>query len=656
MDYLGFVKFFQNRLSRLICLLAFILLISSCTNNKDRFLPDTNNVRFQLPNGAHISYNQTEEKGLEAKFTGVGNEETFFIEKKEGFIKIKTSHGYYINYNNRLLGISKDSIHQNERFKLKPYKEYFELETLDQKKVILNESRLLEVASNSEGVLLKIGKANIYPASWYSIKSLHILPFITQFSIFLIIIFLFFKYFKTVVSVNRASFITVLVLGYISIFVIFNTKRWQTNKIIDSDAIIYYEYLPAAFIFNDLSFEFTNNFPRGFNGDIWTAKHEETGKSFPITSMGLGYMYLPFFLTGHFSAKLLGYTTYGYSEPYELALLIGCWLYVFLGLFYLRKILLTYFDDKITALTLVSTLLATNLFFYTVIGSTMSHAYSFFLFSAFIWHTIKWHKKQTFRSAVILGLIIGLISIVRPTNALLAIVFMLFNVFDVSSLINKVKLFWSFKLQILLLLLFGFIVWTPQLAFWKYATDQWFFFSYGDNNNFYFNNPHILDGLFSYRKGWLLYTPIMIFALLGIGVLFRVKKEWALPIFIFTSLNVYVIFSWWCWWYGGSFGSRPMVESYALLAIPLAGFYTWMAKKHYLLKYLSILIIVLATTLNLFQTQQTKTCLHWDGMTKESYWKNFTKLGYPEGVDDMIKPPDYEKARKGTEEYEDRIF
>ena len=63
-------------------------------------------------------------------------------------------------------------------------------------------------------------------------------------------------------------------------------------------------------------------------------------------------------------------------------------------------------------------------------------------------------------------------------------------------------------------------------------------------------------------------------------------------------------------------------------------------------------IILLATSLNLFQTQQTKTCLHWDGMTKASYWSNFTALGYPEGIDDMIKSPDYNKAVKGIDEYD----
>ena len=167
------------------------------------------------------------------------------------------------------------------------------------------------------------------------------------------------------------------------------------------------------------------------------------------------------------------------------------------------------------------------------------------------------------------------------------LVFILFNVVSFNSLKAKVALFWEYKIQVLIIVIATLIVWVPQIAFWKYATGHYFFFSYGEER-FYFDSPHIFDGLFSYRKGWLLYTPIMVFALLGIVSLVKVQKKWLAPVLVFTSLNIYVIYSWWCWWYGGSFGSRPMVDSYALMAIPLAAFYSWMDSKHHLLRYASI--------------------------------------------------------------------
>ena len=332
-------------------------------------------------------------------------------------------------------------------------------------------------------------------------------------------------------------------------------------------------------------------------------------------------------------------------------LVISSWFYAFLGLFYLRKILLTYFNDTVTSFTLFSIVLATNLFYYITIESAMSHSYSFFLFTIFIWLTIKWHKNKNLKTAIFLGLAIGLISLIRPTNAMLSIVFVLLGVTNLKSLKNKVQLFWVYKNHILSIVAFAIIVWIPQIIYWKYATGSWLYFSYGEER-FYFNNPHIMEGLFSYRKGWLLYTPIMIFAILGLVFLYKKQyRKWMLPIFVFTALNIYVVYSWWCWWYGGSFGSRPMVESYALLAIPLAAVFAYFDKQTSYLRSIPLFIIFFAVSLNLFQTHQTKTCLHHDGMTEKAYWTNFVNLGWPHGIDEMMKRPDYKKAIKGINEY-----
>ncbi len=59
----------------------------------------------------------------------------------------------------------------------------------------------------------------------------------------------------------------------------------------------------------------------------------------------------------------------------------------------------------------------------------------------------------------------------------------------------------------------------------------------------------------------------------------------------------------------------------------------------------------LAISLNLFQTYQAKTCLHYDGMTEEAYWTNFTTLGWPANYEKLIMRPDYKKAIKGEAEY-----
>jgi len=113
-----------------------------------------------------------------------------------------------------------------------------------------------------------------------------------------------------------------------------------------------------------------------------------------------------------------------------------------------------------------------------------------------------------------------------------------------------------------------------------------------------------------------------------------------------------VIYSWWCWWYGGSFGSRPMIDTYGLMAIPLAAFLAAFTNKSFWKQGVVGLLLVLMIALNQIQMNQYRTSLlHWDSMTRKAYFSIFLKRNWPEGYDKMIQIPDYEKALKGENEY-----
>jgi hypothetical protein len=276
----------------------------------------------------------------------------------------------------------------------------------------------------------------------------------------------------------------------------------------------------------------------------------------------------------------------------------------------------------------------------------MSHAYSFCLFAIFFYYTIQWYAKSSLRNTIILGLTLGLISLIRPSNALIVLFFALYETCSFSDfkkrlLFAKEKWFMIFLMAIISLLL-----WIPQFIYWKIATGHYLFYSYTDER-FYFNDPHILEGLFSFRKGWLVYTPIMVFALLGLFVNNESIKKQRLAIIGFMSLNIYIIFSWWCWWYGGSFGQRSMIESYALLSLPLASFTQFVLDKLIIVKTLFFTVCLFFVGLNIFQTYQFELkSLHWDGMNKKLYFLQFGKLDRIEGFDELVHWPDYDRARR----------
>ena len=139
---------------------------------------------------------------------------------------------------------------------------------------------------------------------------------------------------------------------------------------------------------------------------------------------------------------------------------------------------------------------------------------------------------------------------------------------------------------------------------------------------------------------------MMVFAIIGIFLLPNKIEKLKWSILVFTSLNIYVVFSWWCWWYGGTFGQRVLIESYALLVIPLASFVQWIQTKNMVVKNLFYLICIFFIWLNIFQTYQFEyKALHYDSMSKKLYIKQFGKLTPIPDSDKDIDWIDYEKAK-----------
>ncbi|HRG89010.1 MAG TPA: hypothetical protein PLW44_08340, partial [Chitinophagales bacterium] len=90
------------------------------------------------------------------------------------------------------------------------------------------------------------------------------------------------------------------------------------------------------------------------------------------------------------------------------------------------------------------------------------------------------------------------------------------------------------------------------------------------------------------------------------------------PVIAYFLITVYVVFSWWQWYYGGSFGCRVMVESLVVLAVPLGALINWAQQQAIVVKILLGAMIVAGVFLNLFQTvQYGKGIIHWQKMSKE---------------------------------------
>jgi len=437
---------------------------------------------------------------------------------------------------------------------------------------------------------------------------------------------------------------TLFLLFFLCVSLFYNTKK---SARLDWDVFGYYLYLPAKFIYDDITLEkknewldplvtkykTTEGFYQAYKGpkDTYVMKY----------TMGLSYVYAPFFFIANIAAPLLGYEQDGFSPPYQWMLLVGSLLFSLTGIWFLFKILTRYFSDSIVLITISFIVFGSNYFVMTAYDGLMPHNFVFTFYAIMLYYTIKWYENQKIKYAIIIGACLGISVLIRPTSAFVAIIPALWGVGN----LEEFKIRWNLLLKNFahLVVLGGaaFLVLLPQFIYWHSVTGEFLFYSYPDEKINLFT-PHLVNVFFSYKKGWLLYTPLMIVAIIGFVQLYKKYRSLFFPIFIFFLFNAYPISCWDCWWYGGSFAQRPFVESYVFMAFPLAIIIKNISEKKYSFSVPSFLIGLFLIYLNLFQTQQALNgVIDTSQTTKEYYWKVFLKNSVSDDDKRWLEPRQY---------------
>ncbi|MGZ4118188.1 MAG: hypothetical protein ACXVPY_11930 [Bacteroidia bacterium] len=455
-------------------------------------------------------------------------------------------------------------------------------------------------------------------------------------------------------SIPSIAFIFAFIL---SIFFYFDL--WNRNRI-TIDAPSYYTYLPATIIHHDLHLNYIDANPEFYKDKVWYYKIED-GKKLIKHPMGISVMLSPFFIVGHWIASWVGAPRDGYSMPYQNSVSIGVLIYLFIGLYFLRKILLGYFSEKITALTLISVTLGTNLLWYSSFEGLMPHAISFSLWCICIYSFFNWLKTGASKFIFSFSVAFGLIVLIRPLSIVSILYFLIYAVISFGGIKNFIGFLKPEWKNIFAGAVISFLIASLQLCYWKYATGHWLYDVYVDEH-FIFSSPQMLPFLFSFRKGVFIYTPILIFAIIGLIKIYKTNSALFYSTIIFMTITVFLLSSWWAWSYGICWGMRPMIDYYALLSLPMAAGFTYFTNKKKIVKIIFFTITTLLIALNLFQTWQYKNGLiHYDDMSKEAYFKGFFQTKISEGWVDLLKPYDWDRRMKGlpqinySKEYFDKL-
>lgn len=390
------------------------------------------------------------------------------------------------------------------------------------------------------------------------------------------------------------------------------------------DVYGYYVYLPGAITYGDLErFAFAEQHFDDY--PISSGMYQLTevdGKNVPIYTAGLAMVWAPGYIVAEALAWVGPWERDGLSPPYQWALVLASLGFGFFGFWCLRRVLLRYFDDKVVAAALVALLIGTNYFHYLCFEPGMPHTYLFAGHAFLLLCVDSWFRQPKTQTVVWGALCLALMCLIRPTEIIALIL-------PVGYwLANRATFPLPRRLpgQLGLALVVGLLAILPQLLLWKANTGQWIFNAYTEAGHvFHFDGRHLPDALLSYRKGWLVYTPLMVFAVAGLWFLRNGAGRWKWPVVLLVATHIYLTFSWHMWYYASSFGARPMIHVYPELALGVAALAAWTLKRPWT-KVILLLLLVACIVLNLFQTWQYRNgILPKDHTTKEIYWSIFAK-------------------------------
>jgi hypothetical protein len=230
----------------------------------------------------------------------------------------------------------------------------------------------------------------------------------------------------------------------------------------------------------------------------------------------------------------------------------------------------------------------------------MTHVYSFALVTGFALTTYKlfhdYHPKWFVKSLLLLILIF----LIRPTN-LLILLLVPFIAGNRETLANVFRKVISDKKTMIRALIQALILLAIPITLWYLQTGKPIVYTYG-NEKLNFLHPQMLNILFSFNRGWFLYTPVALVSLFGFAGLYRLNRYRFYWLSGFLLVFIYIASCWWVWYYASKCGQRVFIDIYVVIALLLLFLFGSMGPG--MVKRLLSAILILLVSLNLLQFYQ----------------------------------------------------
>jgi len=313
--------------------------------------------------------------------------------------------------------------------------------------------------------------------------------------------------------------------------------------------------------------------PPGPNGEWYGLTPYTENNYLNKYPIGQAILWTPFFLAAHVLTMLTGQPATGFTVWYQAAIGCAAAVYTALGCVMLYKLLRRQFSVRVSYFTMLTLLLGTNMLSYATYDGSFTHVYSLFLIASVLYVTPLWYKHMTYRTSLLLAVLLALTILVRQTNILIVLAVLLWNITSRAQLRQRIALFWQQRLKLVAMAGIAALLFSPQLLYWKYITGHWLIFSYR-GESFNFLHPQLINILFSTDRGALFWAPVLCLALIGLVLVRRYVKEWSIALYVFLPVWLWIMASWHSWQFGASYGHRIFIDIFPLLGLAIAAVYS----------------------------------------------------------------------------------
>lgn len=338
--------------------------------------------------------------------------------------------------------------------------------------------------------------------------------------------------------------------------------------LIGSDGVHYYCYTRSLVIDGDLDFSNEyHHFLRPEEVPADTPAHRPPNKM----SIGVGIVWIPFFVVAHAVSALLGLPTDGYSYVYQAAVCLGSMTYGFTGLLLTYRLCRAQADAASSVVAVVLLWFAGNVAYYMVVEPSMSHMVALGAVSALL----AWWRLAPNQGTLLywlgLGALGGLAALVRPQDGLFLALPALQWIGQLARKTRRaglaVHLAHGAATVMAASLVFALQLWAWHVVFGSVRGSGYF---YSGHEGFDWWHPHIFSVLFSPFHGLFTWHPIYLAGAIGLWWVARSDRTYAALLVIGAALQVYVVAAWYAWWQGDAFGGRMLISTVPIFAVGLA--------------------------------------------------------------------------------------